>query len=204
MRGPVLHPDLASTRGHSLFFWKRLFDVIAALVALAALALPMAAVAIAVRAHDGGPVFFRQHRVGRGGRPFEILKFRSMVINANRIGGLTTAAGDPRITRVGRFIRRTSLDELPQLINVLRGEMSIVGPRPDVPAQQALYNAEDWLVRHRVRPGITGLAQAVLRSNATADERTRLDLQYVASASLRLDFKIILMTARQILANSSN
>ena len=183
---------------------KRVFDIVAASVALALLALPMTIVGIAVRTYDGGSIFYRQVRVGRGGRPFEILKFRSMVTNADKVGGYSTIPNDARITPVGRFIRRTSLDELPQLFNVLRGDMSIVGPRPDVPAQHATYTPEQWELRHVVRPGITGLAQAVARSAATPQERTELDLTYVRTASLAFDLKIILMTVRHLLAGASN
>ncbi len=114
---------------------KRLFDLAVAVAALALLALPMALVALAVWADSGRPVLFGQIRVGLGGRPFRVLKFRSMVANAERLGPQRTAQADPRITRVGRVLRRTSLDELPQLINVVRGDMSLVGPRPDLPAQ---------------------------------------------------------------------
>lgn len=183
---------------------KRLFDVVASAAALVVLAVPMAVVAIAIWRHDGGPVLFWQIRVGRAGRSFRMAKFRSMVTDAERVGGFATVTGDPRVTVVGRFIRRTSLDELPQLLNVLRGDMSIVGPRPDVPAQQPLYTADAWDRRHRVRPGLTGLAQAVARSTATADERTALDLKYVRSASLLMDMKIILMTISQLMARTSN
>lgn len=208
MNGRLAMPDNDLVRLHGpgiiVRFGKRVFDLLAASIALSVLSLPMIAVALAVRAEDGGPVFFRQKRVGRGCRPFHMLKFRSMVVNAEKIGGFATAAGDARITRVGRFIRRTSLDELPQLLNVLRGDMSLVGPRPDVPAQQSLYRPEDWRLRHVVRPGITGLAQATSRSNATAEERTQMDLEYAASASLMFDIKIILLTVRQLMKKSSN
>ena len=108
------------------------------------------------------PVLFRQTRLGLHGREFGMFKFRSMVKNAASIGPYFTSDNDPRITRVGRFIRRTSIDELPQILNVLRGDMSLVGPRPDVPAQRALYSDADWAQRCSVRPGITGLAQALL------------------------------------------
>jgi lipopolysaccharide/colanic/teichoic acid biosynthesis glycosyltransferase len=146
-----------------------------------------------------GPVLFRQQRIGRGGHPFAILKFRSMVADAAQRGGYQTAKGDPRITRVGRWLRRSSLDELPQLINVLRGDMSLVGPRPDVPAQQSLYAPRDWQLRCSVRPGITGLAQATLRSTATASQRLELDLRYVRQQSLTLDLQVLVQTAGQVM-----
>lgn len=183
---------------------KRLFDMFAASAALLLLAPVMLAVAAAIYVSDRGPVFFRQTRVGKDCVPFGMLKFRSMVVDAERRGGYATAAGDPRITQVGRFVRRTSLDELPQLFNVLKGDMSVVGPRPDVPAQNALYAPEELRLRCSVRPGITGLAQATRRSEATQQERTALDLQYAREASLALDIRIILMTVRQVVIKGGN
>lgn len=131
-------------------------------------------------------------------------KFRSMRVDADRIGGYSTATNDPRITGIGRFIRRTSLDELPQLLNVIKGDMSLVGPRPDVPKQRFLYSDEEWLMRHQVRPGVTGLAQATLRSTGTEDERKALDLEYVQRRSLRLDLWILVLTARQVVFVGGN
>jgi len=182
---------------------KRVFDIAVALIALAVLWPLLLVVALAIRLDSPGPALFRQTRVGVEGRPFSMLKFRSMVMDAERVGGYSTAVGDPRITRVGRFIRRTSLDELPQIFNVLRGDMSWVGPRPDVPAQKDNYSDEDWRARHRVRPGITGLAQATLRSAATPAQRLALDLEYVERASLLFDLKILLLTVRQVLGKGS-
>lgn len=182
---------------------KRVLDIGMSLVALAILWPLLALVALAVRLTSPGPVFYRQERVGRGGRRFSILKFRSMVANADQIGPYHTARGDARITRVGAFLRRTSLDEIPQLFNVLRGDMSVVGPRPDVPAQEPLYAPADWVKRNSVRPGLTGLAQATLRSAATPEERRRMDLEYVDRASVFFDLKIILMTVRQVLGRGS-
>ncbi len=179
---------------------KRLLDIIATLMLLL-LSLPLfLPLAIAIRIDSPGSVFYRQVRVGRGGTTFGMLKFRSMVANADRIGGHSTVAGDARVTRVGRFIRKTSLDELPQLLNVLFGDMSLVGPRPDVPAQEAEYLPADWTLRHQVRPGITGLAQALKRSTATPAERTEMDLRYVREQSLWLDLKILWWTVRQVLS----
>lgn len=183
---------------------KRLFDIVAAGGACLVFAVPMLLIALLIRGQDGGPALFRQIRVGRQGKPFEILKFRSMVMNADKLGGFRTEERDPRITPIGAFLRRTSLDELPQLLNVLKGEMSVVGPRPDVPSQEADYAPEDWRMRHSVRPGLTGLAQATKRSTATQQERTEIDLRYVRSASFLLDMKIILMTARQVVARTGN
>lgn len=183
---------------------KRTFDIVVAGTALLLSALPMALVAMAIRLHDRGPALYRQVRIGRDCRPFAMFKFRSMIADADKIGGYATATGDARITPIGRFIRRTSIDELPQLFNVLRGDMSIVGPRPDVPAQQPLYRPEQWRMRHRVRPGITGLAQATARSTATSDGRLELDLRYVRAVSIRTDITIILLTIRQLVAKTGN
>jgi lipopolysaccharide/colanic/teichoic acid biosynthesis glycosyltransferase len=133
-----------------------------------------------------------------------MLKFRSMVKNAASIGPYFTSANDPRITRVGRFIRRTSLDELPQLLNVLQGDMSLVGPRPDVPAQQCLYSEADWAQRCSVRPGITGLAQALYRSDSTEAQRLEADLRYTREASLWLDLKICWWTVMRLSGKGAN
>jgi lipopolysaccharide/colanic/teichoic acid biosynthesis glycosyltransferase len=183
---------------------KRAFDFLASLI-LTILFLPlMAVVALWIALDSPGGAMYRQKRVGLGGKIFEVLKFRSMVSNADKIGGYSTQTGDARITRSGRFIRKTSLDELPQLLNVLKGEMSLVGPRPDTPMQEVNYTPEEWAKRCSVRPGITGLAQATLRSAATPEERTRLDLEYVDRAALGFDLKILGMTVRQVLFRGGN
>lgn len=182
---------------------KRLFDIVVSGILLVLFLPVMACVAIAIRRDSPGPIIYKQTRVGRGRQLFGIYKFRSMVTDADKIGGYSSAKGDARVTKVGRFIRKTSLDELPQLINVLKGEMSLVGPRPDVPAQEAQYTPEDWTKRHSVRPGITGLAQATVRSAATPEDRTRLDLEYVDTTSLAKDFAILLQTVRQVLGRGS-
>lgn len=182
---------------------KRLFDIaVSSLLVLIFMPL-MIAVAIAVRLESPGPVIYRQTRVGLNLRHFRIIKFRSMVAGADLIGGHSTSPGDTRVTRVGRFIRRTSLDELPQIFNVLQGDMSLVGPRPDVPMQETLYTSEDWIRRHRVRPGITGPAQATVRSTAKPGERLRLDLEYVDTASLYGDLLILAKTVKQVLTRGS-
>jgi lipopolysaccharide/colanic/teichoic acid biosynthesis glycosyltransferase len=182
---------------------KRAFDVVVALVVLVAICPVLMLIAIAIRLDSPGPVVYRQRRVGLGGQVFQIFKFRSMVVNADKLGSYQTAKGDPRITRVGRILRRTSLDELPQLANVLTGDMSLVGPRPDVPEQRQFYTEDEWLKRHCVRPGITGLAQATVRSEAAAGERKALDLQYVDRKSFALDLWILLLTVKQVLFKGS-
>lgn len=177
---------------------KRLFDIFLALVALVLLFPVMLLVVLLIKL-DGGPIFFKQDRVGLHGTIFRIYKFRSMVVNASSLGGYSTIKGDPRITRVGSWIRRTSLDELPQLINVIWGNMSVVGPRPNVLAQKKDYRDNDWQKRNSVKPGITGLAQATKRSECSFEERLSLDLEYVEHVSMVLDIKIILLTIKQVL-----
>ena len=183
---------------------KRLFDVFASIFLLLLLAPLMLPVILAIKSYDGGPILFRQCRIGRSGRKFMILKFRSMVVNANLIGAYSTSYNDTRITPVGRFIRRFSIDELPQLLNVLKGDMSLIGPRPDVPEQRSLYSDSEWSIRHTVRPGITGLAQSTLRSDATPSQRKALDLEYCQRSSLFIDLKIIFWTCRQLLLKGGN
>lgn len=183
---------------------KRSFDVLSAAGLLVVSSPIWLVIAVLIKCHDGGPVFYRQVRTGRDGKTFEMLKFRSMVQNADKIGGYSTADNDARITPVGRFLRRSSLDELPQLFNVLFGDMSVVGPRPDVPAQRSLYSDAEFSKRNQVRPGITGLAQATLRSSASAEERKRLDLDYVDQAGFLFDMKVIVLTVRQVLTKGGN
>lgn len=182
----------------------RVVDSLVAGAALLVAAPILLLVALAIKYDSKGPVLFRQQRIGLNTQPFEIFKFRSMVVDAPKLGSFATSANDPRITAVGRFIRRTSIDELPQLINVLNGDMSLVGPRPDVPAQRQLYTEAEWHERHLVRPGITGLAQATLRSSGSEEQRKALDLQYVRTTSLALDLRIVLMTIRQVILKGGN
>jgi len=178
---------------------KRVFDLGVVLLLLLPTALVVLFIALLIKLESRGPVFFKQQRIGRFGNEFLIYKFRSMVVGAESKGPYFTRNRDPRITRVGRVIRKTSLDELPQLINVLKGDMSLVGPRPNVSEQRVDYTEHEWNKRNRVRPGITGLAQATLRSSVTREERTRLDLEYVDRVSLTFDLWIVLLTVRQVL-----
>lgn len=183
---------------------KRLLDIALCVLALVCLAPLMVVVALAIAMDTGWPVLLRQTRLGYGGREFGMFKFRSMVQNANLLGPYFTQTDDPRITRVGRVIRRTSLDELPQLLNVLLGDMSLVGPRPDLPVQRALYTDADWAQRCSVRPGITGLAQARIRSAGQEGERLALDLQYTREASLWLDLQILWWTLGRLSGGDAN
>lgn len=183
---------------------KRMLDIALSLTMLL-FSLPlMILIAVAIRMESKGGVLFRQERVGLGARPFMMYKFRSMVADADKAGPYFTAKGDPRITRVGGFLRKTSLDELPQLINVLVGDMSLVGPRPDVFAQRGNYTEGQWRRRTSVRPGITGLAQATARNLATPEQRTALDLEYVDRVSLLFDLKILWLTVQQVLMKGSH
>lgn len=151
-------------------------------------------IATAIKIDDRGPIFFRQGRVGKDGRIFRIYKFRSMEVGAEHKGaGVFVEENDSRITRVGKFLRHTSFDELPQLINVLKGEMSLVGPRPTLPYQVERYDARQKK-RLTVKPGITGWAQVNGRNALTWPERIELDLWYVDNWSLWLDFKVLFMT----------
>lgn len=183
---------------------KRLTDIVLSLMALTLLAPVLLMAALAVLLESGWPVLFRQTRVGLGGREFGMFKFRSMVKNAASTGPYFTQANDVRITRVGQFIRRTSIDELPQIVNVLLGDMSLVGPRPDVPVQKSLYSPDDWVRRCSVRPGITGLAQAVIRSEGTQEQRLDLDLSYTRTQSVWLDLKIMWWTLTRLTGKGSN
>lgn len=170
---------------------KRLFDLVVAASALVALSPLIALISLAIKLDDRGPIFFNQDRVGRGRKNFRCYKFRTMVLGAESIGnGLTVTADDSRITRVGRLLRLWTLDEIPQLINVLMGDMSIVGPRPWVPAQAAYCSPADGR-RFNFKPGMAGWAWIHGRNRLAWDERVRLDVWYVDHWSLRLDFSIL-------------
>jgi len=183
---------------------KRLLDTVLSTLALLGLFPLLLLTTLTIAAESGWPVLLRQTRLGLGGREFGMFKFRSMVQNAAALGPYFTASNDPRITRVGRFIRRTSIDELPQLFNVLLGDMSLVGPRPDVPVQRVLYTDADWQQRCSVRPGITGLAQVVIRSGGSEGERLALDLRYTREIGLWLDLKILWWTLGRLSGKGSN
>lgn len=183
---------------------KRLFDMAVSTLLLVLVSPLLLATALAILLETGRPVLFKQTRVGLHGRTFGMFKFRSMVKDAAARGPYFTTSNDPRITPVGRFIRRTSLDELPQLLNVLTGDMSLVGPRPDVPAQRTLYSEADWTERCSVRPGITGLAQALYRSESVGTQRLDADLHYVRNHNLLSDIKILLLTVKRLTGKGSN
>ena len=180
----------------------RAVDVVVSALALALSSPLLLAAMLAIRLESPGPVIYRQRRAGRGGRPFDVLKLRTMVDGAEHIGaGLAINANDSRITRVGAFLRRSSLDELPNLLNVLRGEMTLVGPRPTLPAQVDRYT-ERQRGRLAVKPGITGWAQVNGRASLPWPERIELDLYYVENRSLSLDLRILLRTPAMVLGGS--
>ena len=183
---------------------KRSFDIIASVIGLIALSPIFLAVAIAIKWDDGGPVFYDQVRVGKNGRKFKMYKFRSMRVNAENEmeklqehsevdGAMFKMKNDPRVTRVGKFIRKTSIDEFPQLLNVLLGQMSIVGPRPPLPREVADYTQYDKQ-RLYVKPGCTGLWQVTARNSVGFQEMVNIDLDYIQRRSIWLDLKIIFKT----------
>jgi lipopolysaccharide/colanic/teichoic acid biosynthesis glycosyltransferase len=177
---------------------RRTFDVLAAGAALLVTSPALLAAMLAIRLESAGHPIYRQRRVGKDGRAFDVLKLRTMVSGAESMGaGLAVAEGDSRITRVGAFLRRTSIDELPNLVNVLRGEMAIVGPRPTVPVQVEQYT-DRQRGRLAVKPGITGWAQVNGRTTLPWSERIELDLWYIEHRSLALDARIVWLTLRMV------
>jgi lipopolysaccharide/colanic/teichoic acid biosynthesis glycosyltransferase len=173
---------------------RRLVDIAVSSLGLLASAPLLVLAMLAIRLESPGPVIYRQRRAGLGGRPFDVYKLRTMVDEAEHIGaGLAVNAGDPRITRVGTLLRRTSLDELPNLVNVLRGEMTLIGPRPTLPVQVAQYT-ERQRRRLSVKPGITGWAQVNGRASLPWSERIELDLHYIEHRSLAMDLEILRRT----------
>jgi exopolysaccharide biosynthesis polyprenyl glycosylphosphotransferase len=207
---PLLHVEQPQA-GQAGGFPKRIFDVVLASLALLALSPLMLVVALLIKLQDGGPVFFRQPRVGRDGHEFGMVKFRSMLAGADMMvtdlmhlndtdGLLFKVKDDPRITRVGSVLRKFSIDELPQLFNVLRGEMSLVGPRPPLPREVAAYET-DVHRRLLVRPGMTGLWQVSGRSELSWSEAVRLDLYYVDNWSMTTDLVIMAKTVKAVFAS---
>lgn len=223
---PELYPDVQRIRSRQKFplMLKRAMDIVGSLAAFVVFSPLFLAISISIKLTSDGPVLFRQRRVGQHGKPFTFLKFRSMYVNndpaihreyVKRLingsnadkencadeNGVFKIQNDPRVTRVGRIIRKTSLDELPQFINVLMGEMSLVGPRPPIP-----YECENYEIWHKrrildMKPGITGIWQVEGRSRTTFDEMVRLDLYYIRNWSLWLDIKILLKTPWAVLTS---
>ena len=187
--------------------FKRIFDISISIVALVLLSPIMIIVAVLVKLDSKGPVFFKQQRLGVGGVPFNMYKFRSMCVGAEKHGtGVYSFKGDSRITKVGRVLRATSLDELPQLVNILKGDMSLIGPRPALTYHPWPYDQYDEHQKHMfdVRPGITGWAQVNGRKEVPWPERIELNVYYVEHMSFALDFKIFWMTIFKVATNADN
>lgn len=186
---------------------KRSVDFCLALIALIILFIPLILVAVAIKMESSGPVIFKQERLGKNGSPFKIWKFRSMCVGAEKEGsGVYSYKGDPRVTRVGRFIRATSIDELPQLVNILKGDMALIGPRPPLtyhPWPFSKYNEHQKLM-FSVLPGLTGWAQVHGRKEVPWSERIELNVWYATHMSFVLDFKIFFMTIFKVATNANN
>jgi len=185
---------------------KRTTDIVLSAVALVFLAIPMGIIALLIKLEDGGPVFYRQDRLTRYGREFQILKFRSMVVDAEKyVGAVLASEDDPRITKIGKFLRKTRFDELPQLINIFIGDMSLVGPRPErkILADEYAKEIPEFSYRLKVKGGLTGYAQVYGKYNTGAYDKLRFDLMYIENYSLLLDIKLILMTLRIIFSKDS-
>ena len=185
---------------------KRCMDIVLSAIALLITSPAFLAVAISIKLEDGGPVFYKQKRLTRNGREFEILKFRSMIVDAEKYAGAVLATeDDPRITKTGKVIRATRLDELPQLLNILKGDMSIVGPRPErkVIADEYCKDIPEFAYRLKVRGGLTGYAQIYGKYNTSAYDKLRLDLMYIENYSFLLDIKLIILTMRIIFSKES-
>lgn len=187
---------------------KRFVDILGSFIGIIILSPLFILVAICIKVTSEGPVFFKQKRLGKDGKVFDIIKFRTMIVNAEKIGdGLTVKSeDDSRITKVGKLLRKTSLDELPQLINVLKGDMSLVGPRP--PATYSPYdgyeNYPEWAKRRfDMRPGMTGLAQITVRNSVVWDKRIVIDNIYIDEFNILLDTKILLLTVARIIKPQS-
>lgn len=205
MEGTHLGIEDESTRGFSFYeVIKRVIDVVCSFVGVLVLSPLFVVIAIIIKFTSKGPVFFSQKRVGRDGKEFKMYKFRSMVVNAEELkeklaaqnemsGPMFKMKDDPRVTKVGKFIRKTSIDELPQLLNVLKGDMSLVGPRPSLPKEVAQF--EDWMYRRlEVKPGLTCYWQVSGRNNIDFEDWMKLDIRYVDERNLWIDIKLIFKT----------
>lgn len=183
-------------------FIKRIFDFLISLIFLPFVLIVILPFAILIKLEDKGPVFYNAPRLGKDMKDFKMYKLRSMKVDApdirNQDGTTFNSAQDPRVTRIGRIIRKTSIDELPQLLNVLKGDMSLVGPRPSPLGNKDMYPKE-FLEKFKVRPGITGYNQALLRNESTMDQRIENDVYYVNNISFFLDLKILLMTFNSVI-----
>ena len=194
---PLMRYDYSYKRNRN-YVLKRAFDIVLSLLFLIVFSPIMLIVAVSIKLEDRGPIFYRQERVTQHGRKFSIFKFRSMVVDAEKYGAQPATANDPRITRVGRIIRKTRIDETPQVLNVLLGQMSLVGPRPESSMLVQLYEKEvpEFRYRHRVKGGLTGYAQVYGKYNTSPEDKLKLDMLYIENQSFLLDFKLILLTIK--------
>ena len=183
-------------------FFKRIVDIVISLLVVVILLPVFVVIYISIKLSSRGPAVFRQERAGKGGKPFVFYKFRTMKVNVDPFGASPKSGSDPRLTKVGRFLREYSLDELPQLFNILKGDMSIVGPRPLYLSQMAEWN-ERQKKRLFVKPGLTGLAQIRGRGELAREEKLELDVRYVETAGFLIDVKIILTTIAQLFRRKS-
>lgn len=183
---------------------KRLLGIVFSLIALPFVLILIVVVGLAIKIEDGGPIFYMASRIGRNGKIFKMFKFRSMKVDAPDIrmddGSTYNAENDPRVTKVGRFIRKTSIDELPQILNILIGDMAWIGPRPDSASYLDKYTEEERQILS-VRPGVTGWNQAINRNSVGTKEKLQNDIYYVKNMSLRLDLKIIWLTINTVLSS---
>ena len=194
---------------HAMYkgFLKRFFDIVLSLIGITVAAIPMLIIVIAIKIDSKGPVIFKQERVGKKGKVFKIYKFRSMCVGAEKMGsGVYSGKGDARITKVGKFLRATSLDEIPQFFNLLKGDMSLVGPRPPLTYHPWPWDeyTEEQRRMFEVRPGITGWAQVNGRKEVEWNRRIQLNVWYVDHVSLWLDIKILFMTVFKVFSNADN
>ena len=187
-------------------FIKRLFDIVLSAILMIPIGIVILISGAAIKAEDRGPIFYMADRTGRFGRIFKMYKLRSMKVNAPDIrmadGSTYNGDDDPRVTKFGRFARKTSIDELPQVINILKGDMTFIGPRPDTPVGSADYTEEEMIIL-TVRPGITGYNQAVNRNSVLTKEKLKNDIYYVKHLSLWLDIKIVFMTIATVLGHKN-
>lgn len=187
-------------------FIKRAFDIVCSAILMIPVGIVIGVSALFIKAEDRGPVFYMANRTGRFGKTFKMFKLRSMKVNAPDIrladGSTYNGDDDPRVTKFGKFARKTSIDELPQVINILKGDMTFIGPRPDTPVGSAAYTEEEKIIL-TVRPGVTGYNQAVNRNSVLTKEKLKNDIYYVKHLSLIFDIKIVLMTIATVLGHKN-
>ena len=182
-------------------YFKRILDFVLSLIAFVILIPLIIIIYIAIKIDSKGPAFFLQERLGKNGKVFKIIKFRTMIVDAEKQGIRVTGENDKRITKIGKILRDTSLDEIPQLINIIKGDMSLIGPRPPVTYFPYKYEeyTDEKIKRFNVRPGVTGLAQIRVRNNATWDKRIEIDVEYVNNITFLNDLKIFFITIKKVI-----